>query len=67
MKGGALSVALVYNTGIVMASVRKAESPLVMDIGTRKITRVTDGVSVAYSGLAADSRCVYGSIINPYM
>ena len=52
-----MSVAITYDNGIVMASVRKAESSLVMDVGTRKIARVSDGVAVSYAGLAADSRC----------
>lgn len=55
-KKGALSVAITYDTGIALASVRKAESSLAMDIGTRKVARVADGAALSYSGLAADSR-----------
>ncbi|CAM9743959.1 unnamed protein product, partial [Hapterophycus canaliculatus] len=54
--GGALSVAVTYEGGVVMGTVSKAESPLVMDVGTRKIGWLTNGIAMAYSGLAADSR-----------
>lgn len=49
-------MAVTYDNGVAMASVRKAESSLVVDVGTRKIVHVTDNVAVLYSGLAADFR-----------
>lgn len=62
---GSLSVAVKYECsdsgcgGIAVASLRKPESPLIVELlGTRKIAKVTDGVVVLHSGLAADSRCV---------
>lgn len=56
LKAGALSAAACYNGGVVVASICKTESPLVMETGTRKIARIRDGCCVLYSGLAADSR-----------
>lgn len=53
---GALTVAITYEGGVVMASVCKAESPLVVDIARRKIAHVADSTALLYSGLAADSR-----------
>lgn len=58
LKAGALSAAVTYKGGVVVATVCKTESPLVMDVGTRKIAWVADGVALLYSGLGADSRCV---------
>ncbi|CAM9907580.1 unnamed protein product, partial [Scytosiphon promiscuus] len=56
--GGALSVAVTYKGGIVIGTVSNADSPLAMDMGTRKIGWLTNGNSITYSGLAADSRWV---------
>lgn len=56
LKEGALTVAVTYNGGVALASVRQVDSALIMDVGTRHIARVTDSIAVLCSGLAADSR-----------
>ncbi|CAN0152220.1 unnamed protein product [Ectocarpus sp. 4 AP-2014] len=38
-----------------MATVSQTKSPLVLDLLTRKIARLSDGIAVMHSGLAADA------------
>ncbi|CAM9144426.1 unnamed protein product [Choristocarpus tenellus] len=55
-QAGALALAIKYNGGVVLASLDKAKSPLVRDICTKKISYLSDRISIVYAGLAADSR-----------
>lgn len=41
-----------------MATVSQPKSPLVLDLLTRKIARLSDGIAIMHSGLAADARYV---------
>lgn len=49
---------MTYDAGVAMASLCKAKSSLVMDVGRSKIAQVADSVAMLHAGLSADSRYV---------
>ncbi|KAG5184404.1 nucleophile aminohydrolase [Tribonema minus] len=53
---GALALGVTFDGGVVLATARKLQSPLIRALGTPKIAPLSRSVCLTYAGLSPDSR-----------